>query len=241
MWWEYKWLLCGVTSLIASGSLQDSPSALEASVFSRRQRKLLERGLADLVLIWWSGKGRQASHGEWKSHQILHGQMYEPTYNAWKSDRNSCISAHKDPRSQSYDFSSSHVQMWELDHKEGWAWKKWCCLTVVLGKSPESPLDSKEINPVNPKENQPGLFTGRTDAEAEAPILWPPDVKSRLIGKDLDAGKDWGQEEKGVTEDETVGWHHQLGGNEFEQTQGDSEGGSLECCSPWGHKKLDTT
>ena len=89
-------------------------------------------------------------------------------------------------------------------------------------------LDCKEIKPVNPKGNHPWIFTERTDAEAEAPILWPPDVKNRFIGKDLDAGKDWRQEEKGVTEDETVGWHHQLGGNEFEQTQGDSEGGSLE-------------
>ena len=145
----------------------------------------------------------------------------------------------KDPSSQSYGFSSSHVQMWELDQKEGWAPKNSCFWTVVLKKILESPLDSKGIKPVNPKGNQVWIFTGRTDAEAEAPILWPPDCKSRFIEKDLDAGKDWGQEKR-VTEDEMVGWHHQLNGHAFEQTLGDSEGqGSLACCSPWGHKKSD--
>ena len=110
----------------------------------------------------------------------------------------------------------------------------------MLQKTLEIPLDSKEIKPVNPKGNQPWIFIGWTDAEAEAPILWPPDVKSRLIGKDPDAGKDWRQEEKGATEDEMVGWHHQL--NEFAKSPGDSEGqGSLVCYSPWGHKESDTT
>ena len=113
--------------------------------------------------------------------------------------------------------------MWELDYKESWALKKWCFWTVVLEKILESPLDSKEIQPVHPKGNQSWLFIGRTDAEAEAPILWPPDAKSRLIGKDTDAGKDWGQEEKGATEDEMGGWHHQLNGHEFEQTQEDGK------------------
>ena len=108
--------------------------------------------------------------------------------------------------------------------------------TMVLEKTFESPLDSKEIKPVHPK----GIFIGRTDAET--PILWPPDVKSQLIGKDPDAGNDWGQEEKGMTEDEMVGWHHQLDGHEFEQAPGDSGGqGGLTCCSPWGRKKSDTT
>ena len=106
--------------------------------------------------------------------------------------------------SQSYGFTSSHVQMWELDHKEGWALKNWWFWTVVLGKTLESPLDCMEIKPVSPKGNQHWIFTGRTDAEAEAPILWPPDVKSQLIRKDPDAGKDWRQEEKGITEDEIV-------------------------------------
>ena len=106
--------------------------------------------------------------------------------------------------SQSYGLSSSHVQMWELDHKEGWALKNWCFQTVVLEKTIESPLDSKEIKAVNPKGNQSWIFIGKTDAEAKAPILWPPDVKNWLVGKDPDAGKDWGQEEKGATEDEMV-------------------------------------
>ena len=136
----------------------------------------------------------------------------------------------------------SHVWMWELDHIKGWALKNQYFWIVVLGKTLENPLDCKEIKPVNPKGNQPWIFTGRTDAEVEAPILWPPDVKNWLIGKGLDAGKDWEQEEKGVTEDKMVGWHHQLNGHEFEQTLGDSDGQrSLVCCSPWGHKELDTT
>ena len=146
--------------------------------------------------------------------------------------------ANKGLYSQSYVFSSSHVQMWELDHKEGWAPKNWCFWIVMLKKTPESRLDSKEIKPVNPKGNQPWIFIVRTDAEAKALILWPPDVKSWLIRKDPDAGKNWEQEEKGVTEDEFVGWHPQLNGHEFEQALGDSEGqGSLACCSPWGGKE----
>ena len=113
--------------------------------------------------------------------------------------------ATKDPYSQSYGFSSSHIWMWELDHKEHWALKNWCFWTVVLEKTLESPLNYKEIKPVHPKGNQSWIFIGKTDAEAEAPILWPPDVKkSQLIRKYLDAGKDWRQEEKGTTEDEMV-------------------------------------
>ena len=135
-----------------------------------------------------------------------------------------------------------HVQMWELDHKEGWALKNLCFRTVVQEKTLESPLDSKEIKPINPKRNQPWMFIRWTDAEAEAPILWPPDEKSWLTGKDPDAGKDWGQEEKGATEDEMVRWHHWLDGHEFEQTPGDGNGqGSLVCCSSWGLKESDTT
>ena len=128
---------------------------------------------------------------------------------------------------QSYGFSSSHVWMWELDHKEGWAPKNWHFLNVVLEKTLQSPLDIKEIKPVNPKENQPWIFIGRTDAEAEAPIIWPPDAKGQLIGKDPDAGKDWRQEEKGTTEDEMVGWHHRLNEHEFEQTQTSEDSLSL--------------
>ena len=126
--------------------------------------------------------------------------------------------ADKGPSSQSYGFSSSHVWMWELDHKESWALKKWCFWTVVLEKTLESPLDWKESQPVNPKGNQSLIFIGRTDAEA--PILWPPDVRNWLIGKDPDAGKDWRQEEKGTTEDKMVGWHHQLDGHGFGQALG---------------------
>ena len=113
--------------------------------------------------------------------------------------------------------------MWELDHKKAWALKNWWFWTVVMEKTLESPLNNKEIKPVNPKGNQPWIFIGRTDTETEAPILWPHDMKSWLIGKDPDAGKDRKQEEKGVTEDEMVGWHHRLNGLEFEQTPGDSE------------------
>ena len=134
-------------------------------------------------------------------------------------------------------FPSSHVQMWELDHKEGWALKNWCFQIVALEKTLESPLDSKGIKPVNPKGSQPWIATGRT--EAAASILWPPDVKSRLIWKDPDAGKDWRQEEKGATEAEVVGWHHWLDGCESEQTPGNGGGQrSLACCSPWGRKRL---
>ena len=144
--------------------------------------------------------------------------------------------------SQGYDLSSSHVQMWELDHKAGRAPKNWCFWTVVLKKTCESPLDSKEIKPVNLKVNQPWILIGRIDAEAEEPILWSSDLKSWLIGKDPDSGKDWRQEEKGATEDEMVGWHHQRNGHEFEQAPGDGEGqGSLVCCSSCSRKELDMT
>ena len=122
--------------------------------------------------------------------------------------------AHKGSYGQSCGFSSSVVCMWELDYKEGWAWKNWCFPSLVLEKILESPLDSKEIKPVNPKGNQPWIFVARTDGEAEAPIHWPSDVKSWLIGKDPDAGRDWGQEEKVATEDEMVAWHHRLNGHE---------------------------
>ena len=125
--------------------------------------------------------------------------------------------------------------MWELDYKESWALKNWCFWTVVLEKTLESLLDCEEIQPVHPKGNQSWIFIGRTDAETEAPILWPPDVKNWLIGKHPDAGKDWRQEEKGTTEDEMVGWHHRLDGHEFEKALGSCDGQeSLACCSPWG-------
>ena len=124
--------------------------------------------------------------------------------------------ANKGSSSQGYGFSSGHVWIWELDCEESWAPKNWCFWTVVLEKTLESPLDCKEIQPVHHKGNQSWVFIGRTDAKAETPILWPPHAKSWLIGKDPDAGRDWGQEEKGMTEDEMAGWHHQLDGHEFE-------------------------
>ena len=131
---------------------------------------------------------------------------------------------------------------WELDYKESWVTKNWCFWTMVFEKTLESPLDCKEIQPVHPKGNWSWIFIRRTNVEAETPILWPPDAKNWLIGKDPDAGKDWKQEEKGTTEDEMVGWHHWLDWHEFEQAPGDGDGqGSLAACSPWGCKELDTT
>ena len=126
--------------------------------------------------------------------------------------------------------------------KKGLVPKNWCFRTVVLKKTLEIRLDSKEIKPVNPKGNQLWICIGRTDHEAEAPILWLPEVKSQLVGKDPVAGKDWRWEEKGTTEDEMVGWHHRLNGHESEQALGYNEGqGNLGCCSPWGHKESHTT
>ena len=124
--------------------------------------------------------------------------------------------ANKGPPSQSYGFSSSHVWMWELDYKERWTPKNWCFWTVALEKTLDSPLDSKEIQPVHPKGNQSWLFIWRTDVEAEIPVVWPPDGKNWLIWKNPDDGKDWRQEEKGMTEDEMIGWHHRLNEHEFE-------------------------
>ena len=139
--------------------------------------------------------------------------------------------ANKGPSSQGYGFSSGHVWMWELDCEENWVPKNWCIWAVVLEKTLESPLDCKEIQPVPPKGNQSWIFIGRTDVEAETPILWPPDIKNWLFGKYPDAGKDWRQEEKGTTENEMVGWHHQPG-------VGDGQG-SLECWDTWGCKESD--
>ena len=143
--------------------------------------------------------------------------------------------------SQSCGFSNSHVWMWELDYKESWAPKIWCFWTVVLEKTLESPLDCKEIQPVHSTGDESWVFIGRADGEAETPIIWPPDGKNWFIWKDPDAGKDWGLEEKGTTEDE-MWWHHQLNGHEFGYTLGAGDGqGGLACCSSWGRKELDTT
>ena len=127
--------------------------------------------------------------------------------------------------------------MWELDCEESWVLKNWCFWTVVLEKTLEGPLDCKEIQPVHTEGDQPWDFFGRNDAEAETPVLWPPHVKSWLIGKDSDAGRDWGQEEKGTTENEMAGWHHWLDGRESEWTLGVGDGqGSLGCCASWARR-----
>ena len=139
-------------------------------------------------------------------------------------------------------FPSSHVWMWELNYKESWVPRNCCFWTVVLEKTLESLLDSKEMQPVHSKGNQSWILIGRTDAEAETLILSPHDVKNWLICKDPDAGKDWRWEEKGTTEGEMVGWHHRLNGHEFEQTLGVGDGQrGLACCDSWGHKESDTT
>ena len=146
----------------------------------------------------------------------------------------------KVPSSQGYGFSSGHVWMWELDYKESWVLKNWCFWTVVLEKTLKCTLDCKEIQPVHPKRDQSCMFIGRTDAEAGTPVLCPPDVKSWLIWKDPDDGKDWWQEEKGMTEDEMVEWHHRITGHGFGWTPevGDRQGG-LACCGSWGCKESD--
>ena len=159
-----------------------------------------------------------------KSLQMVTSAMKLKSFSPWKKGydqyrqhikKQRYYFANKDPASQSYGFSSSHIWMWKLDYKESWVLKNWCFWTMVL-KTLESPLNSKEIQPVHPKGNQSWIFIGRTDAEAETSILCPPDVKNRLIWKDPDAGKGWRREEKAMTEDEMVGWHHRLSGHESE-------------------------
>ena len=158
----------------------------------------------------------------------------------WHSKKQRHYFANKSPSSQGYGFSSGHIWMWELNYKESWVQKNRCFWTVVLEKTVESPLDCKEIQPVHSEGDQPWDFFGRNDAEAETPVHWPPHVKSWLIGKDPDAGRDWGQ--KGTTEDEMAGWHHWFDGRESEWTPGVGDGqGGLACCNSWGHKESDMT
>ena len=150
--------------------------------------------------------------------------------------------ANKGPSSQGCGFSSGHVWIWELDYKESWGLRNWCFWTVVLEKTLESPLDCKEIQPVHPKGDQSWVFIGRTDVEAETPILWPLDAKSWLIGKDPDARKDWGQEKKRMTEDKMVEWHHRLNEHGFGWTPGVGDGqGGLAWCGSWGWIESDKT
>ena len=178
---------------------------------------------------WWQQPWNEKMLAPWK-------KSYDKPRQHNKKQRH--YFTNEGPSSQSYGFSSSHVCMWDLDYKESWAVKNWWFWTVVLEKALESPLDCKEIQPVHPKENQSWIFIGRTDAEAETPVLWPPNANNQLIGKDPDAGKDLRQEEKGTTVDEIVEWHHWLNGHKFEQAPGVGDGqGSLACCSPWGCKE----
>ena len=173
---------------------------------------------------WWLQPWNEKTLAPWKK------SYYQPRQHIKKQRH---YFANKGPYSQSYGFSITHVWMWELDHRESWSLKNLCFPTVMLEKSLESPLDCKEIKPVNPKGNQSWIFIERTDAKAEAPILCPPDAKNWFTRKDPDAVKDWRREEKEMTEDEMVGWHHQRNGHEFEQALGVGDGqGSLACYSP---------
>ena len=165
------------------------------------------------TLFWGAPKSLQMviSVMKLKDPYSSEGKLWPTEIAYWKAETLLC---QQSPSSQGYGFSCGHVWMWELDCEEGWVPKNWCFWTVVLEKTLESPLDCKEIQPVNSKD-QSWVFIGRTDVEAETPIFWPPDAMSWLIWKDPDAGKDWGQEEKGMTEDEMVGWHHWFNGHGF--------------------------
>ena len=177
------------------------------------------------------------------SHEIkrplLFGRSYDLPIHHIKKQRHYFVN--KGPSSQGCGISNGHVWMWELNYKESWALKNWCFWTVVLEKTLESPLDCKEIQPVHLKGDQSWVFIGGTDVEAETPMLWPPDAESWLIWKDPDAGKDWGPEEKGTTEDDMVGWHHRHDGFGLGWTLGVGDGqGGLAWCNSWGRKELDT-
>ena len=183
-------------------------------------------------LFFWAPKALQVVIAAMKLKDAcsLEGKLW-PTWTAYsKAETLLC------QQRSIYGFSSGHIWMWKLDYKEGWALKNWCFWIVVLKKTPESPLDCKEIQPVHSKGDQSWVFIGGTDVEAETPILWPRDAKSWLLWKDPYAGQDWGQEEKVTTEDEVVGWHHRLDGHGFGWTPGVGDGqGGLTCCGPWGH------
>ena len=168
------------------------------------------------------------------------GEKFDQSRQLIKKQRHFFVN--KGPSSQGYGFSSGHVWMWGVDGEESGALKNWCFLSVVLEKTLEIPFDWKEIQPVHSKGDQSWVFFGRNDAKAETPVLWPPHAKSWLTGKHSDAGRDWGQEEKGTTEDEIAGWHHWLDGRESEWTPGVGDGqGGLACCDSWGRKESDTT
>ena len=168
-----------------------------------------------LTLFFWAPKSLQMVTAAWNKKMLT---PWKKSYDQPRQhiEKQRHYFANKGLSSQGYGFSCGHVWMWELDYKESWAPKNWCFWTAVLEKTLESPLDCKEIQPVDPKGNQPWIFTGSTNVEAQAPILWPPAMKSWLTGKDPDAEKDWRRKEKGTTEDEMVGWHDRLNEHEFE-------------------------
>ena len=195
------------------------------------------------TLLWWGGLQKKTADGDC-SHEIkrclLLGRKVMTNLDSILKSRDITLPT-KVHLVKARVFPVVMYGCWELDSKESWALKNWCFWGVVLEKILESPLDSKEVQLVHPKGNQSWVFIGRTDVEAETPILWPPDVKSWIIWKHPDVGKDWRQEEQGMTEDEMVEWHHQLNEHEFEKSPGIGEGqGSLACCSPWGCKELNT-
>ena len=182
---------------------------------------------------WWLQPWNQKTIASWQESYGKPRQCVEKQKHS---------SANKGPYSQGYGLPPGHVWLWELDQKEDRAPKNRYLQTVALEKTPESPLDCKEIKPVNLMGNHPWILFGRTDAEAETPVFWSPDTKSPLVGADADAGKDWGQVEKGAIEDEMAGWHHWWNGHELGQTSGGGEGQrGLKCCSPWGHEELCVT
>ena len=194
-----------------------------------------------LTLFFWAPESLQMviAAMKLKDTYSLEGKLWQPRQHI-KKQRHYFVN--RGLSSQGYGFSSCHVWMWELDNKESWVTKKWCFWTVVLGKTLESPLDCEEIQPVHPKGDQSWVFIGRINVEAEALILCLPDVKSWLIWKEPDAGKDWGQDERGMIEDEMVGWHQWLNGHGFGWTPGVGDGqGGLSCCGSWGHKESDMT
>ena len=187
-------------------------------------------------LFWEAPKSLQMVAAAMKLRLLLLGRQAMNNLDSTLKSRDIYF-ASKGPSSPSFGFSSSHVWMWQSDYKENWELKNWCFWTVVLEKTLESPLDCKKIQPVHPKGNQSWVFIGRSDVEAETPIFWPPDVKNWLIWKDPDAGKDWWQEEKETTEDETVGWHHRRNGMSLSRLWELVMEQGLECCSPWGCKE----
>ena len=231
--------LCDPRDYTVHGILQTRILDWVAFPFSRRSSQPRDQTQVSLIAcrFYPSHQGRPKIKYAWCS---LLGRKAMTNLNSILKSRETLL-CNKGPSSQSYGFSMVMYGCESWDYKESWALKNWCFRTV-LEKILESPLDCKEIQPVHPKGNQSWIFTGRTDAEPETPILWPPDAKSWLIGKDLDTGKDLRQEEKGSTEDEMSGWHHQLDGHEFEQALGVGDGqGSLVCCTPWCLNELDLT